>query len=164
MPQPQQTHRPLTVYQPYTRPMQTSTTQVAPPTAQQVADVLANSESTNEVIQCLMGLIPRSYPRGTSPGEDYYLQAAEVALLNIVPAIKASSRPFTLQGLSSLFVRPSDLQQLQTELPPSDAKTALAEYLSYFHSARINEFDSKRFKETLGGLAARLHQAAEETK
>lgn len=103
----------------------------------------------------LMSLLPAA----DGVGATYYRQEALLALNAVLPAMSEHQLPITAKSVVELFYNPTDLVKLSRVLPESCVKANLQEYLSRFSVAQ-GEVDTKRIKNVLGGLTARLALSA----
>lgn len=112
----------------------------------------------DEVAARILSLIPDS---STSPGADYYRQAANQGLATIVAALKAANLAYNFIDLTILLMNPKALGELERLTPAgSAAKTNLSLFLDQFRMVDKDGksgIDMKRLKETFGGIAGRMY-------
>jgi hypothetical protein len=95
----------------------------------------------------------------SSPGADFFKQAANQGLLVLVAALKKAGLAYNAIDLSILLMNQKALTYLENRVPPSSEKTNLSLFLDQYRVTNkegVSSIDMKRLKETFGGIGGRL--------
>ena len=95
----------------------------------------------------------------SSPGADYFKQAANQGLLILVAALNKASLAYNAVDLGILLMNQKALTYLENRVPPSNEKTNLSLFLDQYRVPNkdgVSSIDMKRLKETFGGIGGRL--------
>ncbi|MDD5056557.1 MAG: TraM recognition domain-containing protein [Sideroxydans sp.] len=95
----------------------------------------------------------------SSPGADYFKQAANQGLLILVAALNKAGLAYNSIDLSILLMNQKALTYLENRVPPSNEKTNLSLFLDQYRVTNkdgVSSIDMKRLKETFGGVGGRL--------
>jgi hypothetical protein len=95
----------------------------------------------------------------SSPGADYFKQAANQGLLILVAALNKASLAYNAVDLGILLMNQKALTYLENRVPPSNEKTNLSLFLDQYRVTNkdgVSSIDMKRLKETFGGIGGRL--------
>jgi len=95
----------------------------------------------------------------SSPGADYFKQAANQGLLILVAALNKAGLAYNAIDLSILLMNQKALTYLENRVPPSNEKTNLSLFLDQYrvvNKDNVPAIDMKRLKETFGGIGGRL--------
>lgn len=113
---------------------------------------------SDEVASRILSLIPSSE---SSPGTDYYRQAANQGLTTLVGAIQRASKAYNFMDLTILLQNQEALKVLEQLVPQNtDSRKALQLFLEQYKSVNkdgVTSIDLKRLKETFGGVGGRMH-------
>ena len=111
----------------------------------------------DEVSSRILSLIPSSE---SSPGTDYYRQAANQGITTLVGAIQRAGLAYNFMDLSILLQNQRALSMLENMVPEGNDAKALRLFLEQYKQTNkegISTIDMKRLKETFGGVGGRLH-------
>ena len=111
----------------------------------------------DEVSSRILSLIPSSE---SSPGTDYYRQAANQGITTLVGAIQRAGLAYNFMDLSILLQNQRALGMLENMVPEGNDAKALRLFLEQYKQTNkegISTIDMKRLKETFGGVGGRLH-------
>lgn len=112
----------------------------------------------DEVSSRVLSLIPSSE---SSPGTDYYRQAANQGVTTLVSAIQEAKKAYNFMDLAILLQAQKALSMLEGIVPAgSDARAALQLFLGQYkimNKDGVMSIDIKRLKEVFGGVGGRLH-------
>lgn len=111
----------------------------------------------DEVSSRILSLIPSSE---SSPGTDYYRQAANQGITTLVGAIQRSGMAYNFMDLAILLQNQRALSMLENMVPDGNDSKALRLFLEQYKQTNkdgISNIDMKRLKETFGGVGGRLH-------
>lgn len=95
----------------------------------------------------------------SSPGADYFKQAANQGLLILIAALNKAGLAYNAVDLSILLMNQKALTYLENRVPPSNEKTNLSLFLDQYRITNkdgVSSIDMKRLKETFGGIGGRL--------
>jgi len=95
----------------------------------------------------------------SSPGADYFKQAANQGLLILVAALNKAGLAYNAVDLGILLMNQKALTYLENRVPPSNEKTNLSLFLDQYRVPNkdgVSSIDMKRLKETFGGIGGRL--------
>ena len=110
-----------------------------------------------EVTSRIMSLLPDT---AGNAGADFFRSSAQQALETIISAFQCLGKPYNFEDLASVFLYEQALMEVERRLHEdhheADETTQFSALLSRYKTAK--GFDMEKFKETLGGLAGRLHQ------
>jgi intracellular multiplication protein IcmO len=95
----------------------------------------------------------------SSPGADYFKQAANQGLLILVAALNKAGLAYNAVDLGILLMNQKALTYLENRVPPSNEKINLSLFLDQYRVTNkdgVSFIDMKRLKETFGGIGGRL--------
>ena len=95
----------------------------------------------------------------SSPGADYFKQAANQGLLILVAALNKAGLAYNAVDLGILLINQKALTYLENRVPSSNEKTNLSLFLDQYRVTNkdgVSSIDMKRLKETFGGIGGRL--------
>jgi hypothetical protein len=93
---------------------------------------------------------------------NYFRFSAQQAIETIIPAFKCLGKPYHLKDLASVFLHEQALMELKRLLIENHKEAEETNQLLALLSRYTTDkgFDMEKFKETLGGLAGRLHDVS----
>lgn len=111
----------------------------------------------DEVSSRLLNLLPLTEG---SAGADHYKQQANIAIANVINALKAAAYRYHFGDLTLLLQSTAAMNELRRVVPQGSPEArALEIFLDQYRSmgkGGVADLDMKRLKETFGGIAGRI--------